>query len=211
MAQFASGRRIEQGQLGSIGRLEDGEPLIEVGATDRFAVPGWLPSSGPGCAARVRRQARRGDAVRRRHQGHEPRIASRHVRSAPRARNRERRSGRGAGSVGRGARVPVRSSPRSVASQGLAPRAQSHSSFVRRTALRSAASCLASVVFPAPGNPQVRISRASRTVCQSSSSASCREQNCRCCVYQSWAASSSAASGSSVAMSSSSSPGSRLS
>ena len=38
-------------------------------------------------------------------------------------------------------------------SQGLEPRAQSHSSFVRRTALRSAASCLASAVFPAPGQP----------------------------------------------------------
>ena len=48
-------------------------------------------------------------------------------------------------------------------SHGVEPRAQSHSSFVRRTALRSAASCLASVVLPAPGNPQVRISRASLT------------------------------------------------
>ena len=37
----------------------------------------------------------------------------------------------------------------------------SHSSCVRRKALRSAASCLASLVLPAPGNPQVRISRAS--------------------------------------------------
>ena len=39
----------------------------------------------------------------------------------------------------------------------------SHSSFVRRTAFRSAASCLASAVLPDPGNPQVRISRASLT------------------------------------------------
>jgi hypothetical protein len=39
----------------------------------------------------------------------------------------------------------------------------SHSSFVRRTAPRCAASCLASVVLPAPGNPQMRISRASVT------------------------------------------------
>jgi hypothetical protein len=31
----------------------------------------------------------------------------------------------------------------------------------RRTAPRCAASCLAGVVFPAPGNPQMRISRAS--------------------------------------------------
>ena len=41
------------------------------------------------------------------------------------------------------------------ASQGLASRAQSHSSLVRRTVFRSAASCLASWVSPAPGNPHV--------------------------------------------------------
>jgi hypothetical protein len=34
---------------------------------------------------------------------------------------------------------------------------------VRRTALRSAARCVASAVLPAPGNPQVSISRASLT------------------------------------------------
>lgn len=39
----------------------------------------------------------------------------------------------------------------------------------------------------------------------------CREPDRRCCVYQSWAASSSVASGSSVATRSSSSSGSRLS
>jgi hypothetical protein len=44
--------------------------------------------------------------------------------------------------------------------------------FILRTALRSAASWLASVVLPAPGNPQVRISRATLTVSQSSSSGS---------------------------------------
>jgi len=52
---------------------------------------------------------------------------------------------------------------RADVSQGLEPRAESHSSFVRRTALRSAARCVASAVLPAPGNPQVRISRASLT------------------------------------------------
>ena len=36
----------EQGQLGSIGRLEHGEPPVEVGAADRVAVPGWLRVSG---------------------------------------------------------------------------------------------------------------------------------------------------------------------
>ena len=48
-------------------------------------------------------------------------------------------------------------------SHGLAPSAHSHSSFVRRTAFRSAASCCANVVLPAPGNPQVRINRAALT------------------------------------------------
>ena len=43
----------------------------------------------------------------------------------------------------------------------------SHSSCVRRKALRSAASCLASVVLPAAGNPQVRISRAALTTIHS--------------------------------------------
>ena len=42
----------------------------------------------------------------------------------------------------------------------LEPSAHIHSSFVRRRASRSAASCVASVVLPAPGNPQVRMSRA---------------------------------------------------
>src|SRR4051812_47822492 len=49
--------------------------------------------------------------------------------------------------------------PMASVSHGLAPRAQSHSSFVRRRALRSAASRLARVVLPDPGNPHVRISR----------------------------------------------------
>ena len=52
---------------------------------------------------------------------------------------------------------------RVVSSQGVEPRAQSHSSFVRRIAPRVSASRLASSVFPAPGNPQVRINRASFT------------------------------------------------
>jgi hypothetical protein len=50
-----------------------------------------------------------------------------------------------------------------VVAQGVGPRAHSQSSFVSRTAPRSAASCFASVVLPAPGNPQVSISRAALT------------------------------------------------
>ena len=45
--------------------------------------PRGAPSSGLRCGARVRRQARRGSAVRRRHQGRELRIASHHVLSRP--------------------------------------------------------------------------------------------------------------------------------
>src|SRR3954447_19434035 len=47
IARSARGwRRIEQGQLGGIGRLENGQPPLEVGATDRVAVPGRLRVSG---------------------------------------------------------------------------------------------------------------------------------------------------------------------
>lgn len=46
MAQFESGGGVEQGQLGSIGRLENRQPPVEVGAADRVAVPGWLRVSG---------------------------------------------------------------------------------------------------------------------------------------------------------------------
>ena len=58
-----------------------------------------------------------------------------------------------------------------VVSQGVEPRAQSQSSFVRRTALRSAASCLASVVLPAPGNPQASMSASVATPCPSPAAA----------------------------------------
>ncbi len=36
-----SARRVEQSEFCSIGGVESGVPLIEVGACDRFAVPGW--------------------------------------------------------------------------------------------------------------------------------------------------------------------------
>ena len=37
---------VEQRELGSIGRLEKRDPFVEVSATDRCAVPGWLRVPG---------------------------------------------------------------------------------------------------------------------------------------------------------------------
>lgn len=39
-------RGVEQGEFGSIGRLKLAYPPVEVGATDRVTVPGWLRVPG---------------------------------------------------------------------------------------------------------------------------------------------------------------------
>ena len=39
-------RGVEQGQFGSVGSLENGQPPVEVGASDRGAVPRWLRVPG---------------------------------------------------------------------------------------------------------------------------------------------------------------------
>ena len=128
--------------------------------------------SGPRCAATVRRRARRGSAARRRHQDRARRIASRHVRpttKAPKSRTMLRPRRR-ISWARRQSSCSILS--RATSSQAVVPRAQSHSSVVRRTARRSSASCLASVVLPAPGNPQVSISRTSLTAPRSATGSS---------------------------------------
>ena len=156
---------VEHFHLGRIGRIE---PTRRGRSGGSGGWPRSAASSAHRSGARARRQAPRGSAALRRHQGHEPRIESRPFRSAPTAQNRGPRSDPGAGSLERVARARFPSSGWVDASHGVEPMAHSHSSFVRRTARRSSASCRASVVLPAPGKPQVRISRASLTTNPSS-------------------------------------------
>ena len=122
---------VKQGQLGSIGRLKDGEPPVEVGAADWAAVPGGCEFRSSS-AARVRCSARRGSAIRRRPRGHEPRIASRHVQSAPRAQ-KSRTTPRPRRNVSWASCQSSCSNFFCIgASPGVEPSDQSHSSFERR-------------------------------------------------------------------------------
>src|SRR5690606_21136813 len=127
----------------SIGSLESGVPLIKVSACDRFADPKW-------------RRVPYLDAL--------PELIQRdfevvqfdaHAKTTSRCTHLVTLDSRPKPEVEHHALF----SPTSL-SQGLEPRADATHPFVRRTAPRSTASSFASVVFPAAGNPQVRISRA---------------------------------------------------
>ena len=153
--------RIEQGQLGSIGRLEARSPCRGLrgglGGPPRAA-----PCCGPLCVAEFVEchvevvqltptpSSRAADRIS-------------YVRIEPTTQSRGRRSPVAQNFLGKAPEF-VFDPLRVGSSQGVAPRAQSHSSFVRRTALRAAASRFASSVLPAPGNPQVRMNRTSFTV-----------------------------------------------
>ena len=156
------GRIVEEGHLVGVGSLKQRCPLVEVRPCDRCGVPGRLGVAGfdsPPQLVFGIVQVVEFDAHAQLSGGGSERVVSTLAHSpkssttlTPRPR------------ISWARRQSSCSTLRLVdASQGLAWRAQSHSSLVRRTVFRSAASCLASWVFPAPGNPHVSSNRVSLT------------------------------------------------